>query len=403
MLTGLLLISRYRQGKVYPHILPLNDYYIPIAQNLIQVFQNSTQLKRIEIEDKLKRFHADKINPKVIQGLSKLLFDRSEFQTPAKIKPDETRAEIFEVSRKYWQSQNPVPTDFRNHQKEILKLLPKQIVPPKDDIDAWLYADIGANQKLTDFNPIKAEQLIHRYNLSQVQGLLINTKALKLKIETIDKPSMRKILQHLRFFGLLFSIESTEIFTEITISGPSSVLEQSKSYGLELANFLPAIFLLKCPWQLSADVYSKQRKRFFTLMFDHKSPYQTHLKSSDFWVNEKVSDLILKINEKKKSPYKASKSDKIITLSENRFLLPDFKIENKKEKSKYYIEWIRFQTKWKLEWLKKVHSEIPSNYIFAIKGKRIKLKQLSEMYNHQLLIYSNTFTAPAVLKQIEKN
>ena len=120
MLTGLLLISRYRQGKVYPHILPLNDYYIPIAQNLIQVFQNSTQLKRIEIEDKLKRFHADKINPKVIQGLSKLLFDRSEFQTPAKIKPDETRAEIFEVSRKYWQSQNPVPTDFRNHQKEIL-------------------------------------------------------------------------------------------------------------------------------------------------------------------------------------------------------------------------------------------------------------------------------------------
>jgi uncharacterized protein len=402
MLTGLLLISRYRQGKVYPHVLPLNDYYLPVAQNLIQLFQNSFQLKRIEIEEKLKAFHTDKINPKVIQGLSKLLFDRSDFETSEKMKPEEIRAEIFDISTKYWLSQNSAPMDYRNHQKEILELCPEKIVPPTNDIDAWLYADIGANQKLIDFKQIKAEQLIHRYNISQVQGLIIGAKELTLKLETIDKASMRKILQHLRFFGLLFSIELNELYTEICISGPSTILEQSKSYGLELANFLPIIFLLKSPWQLSAEVYSKQRKRFFSLTLDHKSPYQTHLKSSDKWVYDKVTDLISRINDKKKVPYKANNTDKIITLSDNRFLLPDIKIENKEDKTKYYVEWIRFQTKWKLEWLKKVHSEIPANYIFALKGQRIKLKEWSELYHEQLLIYSNTLTAPAILKQIEK-
>ena len=402
MLTGLLLISRYRQGKVYPHILPLNDYYIPIARNLIQVFQNSTHLKRIEIEEKLKSFHADKINPKVIQGLSKLLFDRSGFETSEIEKPEEIRAEIFDISTKYWQSQNSASLDFRYHQTEILKLCPEKIIPPTVDIDAWLYGDISANQKLIDFKQINAEQLIHRYNISQVQGLLINAKELRLKLESIDKASMRKILQHLRFFGLLFSIEATELFTEISISGASAVLEQSKSYGLELANFLPVIFLLKCPWQLSADVYSKQRKRFFSLTLDHKSPYQTHLKSSGRWIYDKVADLISRINDKQKTPYKASNTDKIITLSDNRFLLPDIKIVNKSDNNEYYIEWIRFQTKWKLEWLKKIHVEIPANYIFALKGQRIKLKDLSELFHEQLLIYANTLTAPAIIKQIEK-
>lgn len=398
MLTKTLLQTTYRQGKVYPSKLSLTGKTLDLADRLILLFKNSVERNRAEIEDELKSFNIKGINPKVIQGLGKLLFDRSEFTENQKVDYPALRADIFNHSAEYWKNISNTEIDYLDHKTEMINALSDDYIELSKGNFNWLYGDSSDNQKLCEFKDLTAQDLIHRYNISQVQGVLLNTRRLLLKVSTRFDASVKQVFQLLKFFQLMFSVvDCNEREITFEIDGPSSVLENARSYGLEIANFFPAILILNTEWEMEATVERSGVQRDFQLIVTSDNAYKTYYHSQKCWLNEKVEDLVQRFNQKyNDKKLVAGCENTIFPLSGNRYLLPDIKII--KGKKVYYIEWLRYLTPEKLDRLKRIIPELPKQYVFAIKGKRAKLDSLIAGVEDRFLIYATHLTANSLYK-----
>ena len=96
--------------------------------------------------------------------------------------------------------------------------------------------------------------------MKQAQGLLLTAERLDIRAPWPEPLRLRQLLRYLKFFGLLFQTSggSRGEGLHVRVDGPLSVLESSNRYGLQLAEFLPALLLWDPPWQAEAEVYSSQ-------------------------------------------------------------------------------------------------------------------------------------------------
>ncbi len=409
MLSKQRLISSFRNGNAYPHILKINSKHIELATMLVNLFQDCHGKRRFEIEERIKTFNIEKINPKVVQGLADLLYKRSSFDDLGDLDTVEKRQQIFSASAGYWQRAATDETDFRQHRKNILKDV--QFGTTIETIDEHqLFGDIPTNQRLEDFDFIEPEKLIHRFNIAQVQGLLLNARSLELRIYRRRNAAFKQVMQMMKFFKLMFELKDVENdWITLAIDGPGAVLDNSRSYGIEIAQFFPAVLLLNIPWQLHAILKIPNRRRIFSMEITEDNPYQSHYQTRNAWTHEKTTLLLERFNQKYTSTCHAFSDTEIIPLRDNRYLLPDFSIievdstGGDKTRHQMRFEWIHYQSDAKLKWIKQVKSQLPENYVFAIKGKREKLKGLIKTMGKHLLVYTNTLTAPAIMKKFDEN
>ena len=408
MLTGPLLISTFRRGKVYPHKLKLNSLNLRLATELIQLVNSSIGDRRSEIDEQVKGLTFEKINPKVIQGMQKILFDRSTFTHSAEKNPEEIRDDVFTASAEYWKSAKATP-DITRHKEHILFNLNIDSSSHATDTESWLFSDVTGNQSLISVNILTPEDLIHRFNINQVQGLLLNAQDLEVKIHRKKNSTFGQVMHMLKFFRLMFEIrEADSEWITIAIDGPSAVLENRRSYGLELAQFFPAIILLSGSWQLKATVKRSHRGRKNQLEISDRDEYQTFYQENRVWHHHKIDSLIDRFNEKYGDLLIAKHEQELIGLKDNHYLLPDFSITRQKSEKGYEfeekgikVEWIPYLSNAKISRLMRINRELPANYLFAVKGKRAKLKSLSHQMGAHLMIYSNELTVPALKKQYD--
>ena len=409
MLSKQRLISSFRNGKAYPHFLKINSKHIELASTLVNLFQDCQGKHRFEIEEKIKTFSIEKINPKVVQGLADLLYKRSSFNDLGGLDTVKKRQQIFSASAGYWQRAATDETDFLQHRKNILKAV--QFDTTIETIDEHqLFGDIPTNQRLEDFDYIQPEQLIHRFNIAQVQGLLLNARSLELRIYRRRNAAFKQVMQMMKFFKLMFELKDVENdWVTLAIDGPGAVLDNSRSYGIEIAQFFPAVLLLNIPWQLHAILKIPNRRRLFSLEITEDNPYQSHYQARNIWTHEKTMLLLERFNQKYTNAYRAFSDTELIPLMDNRYLLPDFSVfevnstRADKAEPQMRFEWIHYQSGAKLKWIRQVKKQLPENYVFAIKGKREKLKGLINTMGKHLLVYTNTLTAPAIMKRLEEN
>ncbi|PCI25242.1 MAG: hypothetical protein COB67_10890 [SAR324 cluster bacterium] len=403
MLTGPLLITTFRKGRAYPNQLKNNPDSQASAENLINLFQESIERKRFELDADIKGFSNEAANPKVIQGMAKILFQRCDFDHTGAESPPELRAKVFSEAAAYWKSTESASQSSNNHKQKILARLGYTSPEILEHTDSWLFGDILSNQRLISFKELSPENLIHRFNIEQVQGLLLNTVELELTIQRQQDSSFRQVMQMLKFFRLMYQVKKIDDQgMTLQIDGPSSVLENSRSYSLEIAQFFPAILLLKAPWSLSADLKITGRPRRFTLEIEHLNKYKTYYTERGVWAHEKILQLIDRFNKKYEGSLHASTEAEIINLKQNRYLLPDLKVKPLQEGPTIMLEWIRYLSESKISWLLEIYPELPPNYIFAIRGKRSKLKHLLSTMGDRLLLFSSELTATAVKKKMDE-
>ena len=402
MLTGPLLMTRFRNGKAYPCKIQAEGHNLKVAAMLIQLFKDAKNLRRFELDAEIRNQDIGRINPKTVQGLAKILINRSNFAHSGSENPMETRAQVFSSSAQYWSTAKTHYQGPEFHRQVILNQLKFDQENILNNTEAWLFGDMISYQKLIDFNPILPRQLIHRYNIEQVQGLLLNTIDLEIRISKCFDRGFRQLMQMMRFFRLMFTITSyqRQVLT-LKIDGPGSVLENPRSYGLEIAQFFPSVWLLKEPWHLTAKLKIPGRSRIFRLELSDQDPYQTHYVEKGVWANEKIAKLINRINEKYPDQFIASTESTIYPLSRNRYLLPDVCLKSVSGNRIYQLEWIRYLSNEKIQFLTTLDGELPANYIIAVKGKRRKLERLTQALGSRLIIFANELTASAIRKAIE--
>lgn len=404
MLTGPLNLTRFRNGIAYPLVLKHDQKNLDLAGQLIDLFNQSIGERRYDIEESVKAFFVEKVNPKLVQGMARILFSASEFSNYLYIDPLKNRQEVFDASADYWKEKAAFTRNVLKHKQAILSSIEKDEAAALENTNAWLYGDVSDNQTLVSFSTYSREGLVDRFNIEQVQGLLIHARLLELTFSSGKDRSLRQVLQMLKFFQLMFAVrEADDDSVTLAIDGPSSILESGRSYGIEMANFFPAILLLKTPWTLQATLKVPGRHRLFRLEIEHDNPYRSFYREKGVWRHGKIVDLIERFNSKYSHEYKASGENRIFPLRDNRYLIPDLVIRSVEQADKkMFIEWLQYISDSKIKWLTEVTPELPAGYVFALKGSRTRYAQLAKKMGQHLLLYTKEITAPSIKTHFQK-
>lgn len=232
MLTKDLLRYRIRQGEVEPQLLRATPAVVELAAALLTHHRAQIGQTQAVLDETAQPVLYRARSLVVARGLRKLVQDACGFADPADAAAFR-RGALQAAAASLVQA----PETVSAHRQAVAAAL--AITPRR--LTTGLYADLPGAALLEQVPAWSAEELIDRYNLAQVQGLLLRADSLSVELATADPGASRQLLKALRFHRLLCEITRCRSGLRLEIGGPGSVLDQAARYGLQLALFLPAL------------------------------------------------------------------------------------------------------------------------------------------------------------------
>lgn len=272
MLPTELLINRQNGEETIPKRLPINTQTCAIATELITCFQNAIGGTQGELDRQLLELEGDSPDYRLKRGLAHILKSSfCTFEIVSPLEPPLLRQRVFALSAKSVPSSQASEATLEQLSIALTQELNHEVLPQQ--IRIGLYADLQENRILTQFDDPAPEALLHRYNLSQVQGIFYRASYMTLNAHRNVPGEYKLLFRYLKLFGLMTYIEgdADHGFT-ITIDGPTSLFKPSTRYGLAIAKLLPAL-LHVTKWSLNATLQSRD-------------PYTGVTKSGRFSLND---------------------------------------------------------------------------------------------------------------------
>lgn len=375
MLPTELLIYRYQGTTIVPKRLPLDHRSISLANEQIICFEESRGNSQRELDEKLLGLEGDSPDYRTKRGLAHLLKNSfSTFEIISPIDPQKLRQQVF------YQSSISLP--IPDHRSFILDQvasqlsaeLKREVLP--SEIEQGLYADLPENRMLIQFEPPTPEALIHRYNLSQVQGIFYRASQISLQAHRNDPGEYKLLFRYLKLFQLMAYIEGdADTGFTITIDGPTSLFKTNTRYGLALAKLIPAL-LHVTKWSLKAQLQTKDsytgtlKKGHFELedncgLVTHYPPGKTY----DSMIEESFAKSWAKI----KTDWQLEREVELIPLP-GSVMIPDFRLVHPDGRD-FLLEIVGF---WRPEYLQKKFYQVRNagvdNLILAI-SERLNLEK----------------------------
>jgi len=375
MLPSDLLMHRLNGETVIPKKLKLDDKHQAIATELIAIFESCKGQPQSELDRQLQELEGDTPDYRVKRGLAHILKSSfSTFEIISPLEPQELRRRVFELSAQVIPSQQATIETLEKLADKLTEELNREVLPSQ--IPQGLYADLMENRILTQFDTPTTEDLIHRYNLSQVQGIFYRASHMTLNVHRNDPGEYKLLFRYLKLFQLMSYIEGdVDYGFTITVDGATSLFGTSTRYGLAIAKLLPAL-LHVTKWSLQAtliekDTYSKQkRKGLFTLdsecgLVSHYPAGKMYDSALEASFAEKWADL--------KTEWKLEREVDLIPIP-GSVMIPDFRLVHPDGRS-YLLEIVGY---WRPEYLRKKFSQVRQanceNLILAI-SERLNLEK----------------------------
>jgi predicted nuclease of restriction endonuclease-like RecB superfamily len=340
MLTGDLLMFTRRQGRILPRRAdPGDERLLRAAAGLAGLFQAHTGQRRGDLEEALARFAPEGVEAKRLRGLAKLLWERCEFRVESAADPWPLRQDLFDAAARVWLS--PGSDGPEGWRPALVNRVGAARGLSAAQVDAALYADLEENHVISAFDPVAPERLVHRYNTAQVQGLLLRAERLVIRALWPNPQRLRQLLRYLKFFGLLFTPDAVpaggRTWLQLTVDGPLSVLEGSTRYGVNLAQFFPALLLWEGQWRLSAELRLRRAHAPERLEVEPHPFLRSHYPDRGQWVPEDVAAFVARFNADP-GPWRAAAAESIVTLPGNAFLIPDFEFRHQETGRTWLLE-----------------------------------------------------------------
>ena len=377
MLPSELLIHRPRGDSIDAKQLPLSEVWIAIATNLITLFQSTIGDTQGSLNQKLQTLEGEDTDYRIKRGLAHILRSSfSTFEIVSPLDPQDLRQRVFSLAA----ASAPSPEGAQQHLKtlagQLTQALDRDVEPLH--IQQGLYADLKENRILTQFDPPTPEALLHRYNLSQVQGIFYRASHLVLNLHRNDPGEYKLMFRYLKLFRLMTYIEgeADQGFT-ITIDGPASLFKGCTRYGLDIAKLVPAI-LHVTRWHLSAtlrwkDSYTKAlSEKSYTLDSDcdlvsHYPPGKPYDSMLEAAFAERWATLI----KKGKTQWQLEREVDLIPIP-GSVMIPDFRLVHPDGRI-YLLEIVGY---WRPDYLRKKFAQVQKsdcqNLILAI-SERLNL------------------------------
>ena len=376
MLPSELLMHRLNGETVIPKRLKLDDQHLTaIATELIAIFESAKGGTQSELDRLLQELEGDTPDYRVKRGLAHILKSSfSTFEIISPLEPQELRRRIFELSAQVIPSQQATEQTLTKLAGSLTEELKREVLPAQ--ITKGLYADLMENRILTEFEIPTPEALIHRYNLSQVQGIFYRASHMTLKVHRNDPGEYKLLFRYLKLFQLMSYIEGdVDYGFTITVDGATSLFGTSTRYGLAIAKLLPAL-LHVTKWSLNAtliekDTYSKQKRTgLFTL--DSDCGLVSHYPAGKMYDSAIESSFAERWAELK-TEWKLEREVDLIPIP-GSVMIPDFRLVHPDGRT-YLLEIVGY---WRPEYLRKKFSQVRQanceNLILAI-SERLNLEK----------------------------
>jgi len=314
MLPSDLLIHRQNGEEVIPKRLKIDDRNLTLAEDIITCIQSAVGGTQGELDRQLQELEGDSPDYRLKRGLAYILKNSfCTFEIVSPLEPPLLRQRVFELSAQSAAVPLQAEQTLTTLANQLTQELKQEVLPQQ--IRHGLYADLQENRILTQFDTPEPENLLHRYNLSQVQGVFYKASQMTINAHRNVPGQYKLLFRYLKLFGLMAYIEGdAEHGFTVTIDGPTSLFKPSTRYGFAIAKLLPAL-LHVTKWSLHSTLQTRdfvtgaRKTGQFTLNSDtnlvtHYSPgkpYDSMLEMSfadrwdalkSDWVLEREVDLI---------------------------------------------------------------------------------------------------------------
>ncbi|WP_017296103.1 DUF790 family protein [Geminocystis herdmanii] len=404
MLKSDLLIYRYSGQGIIPKKLPLQPEFLDMALELIYCYQDYVGKTQGELEEKLQELEGDSPEYKIKRGLSHLLKNSfAQFEIISPLNPTILREKVFTLATE----NTPLP-DYRGETLDSIASqltieLKKEVLP--SEVEQGLYADLQENRILTQFEAPTPEALIHRYNVSQVQGILYRATNIVINAYRNDPGQYKLLFRYLKLFQLMSYIEGdADTGFTITIDGPTSLFKSSTRYGLALAKMIPALLHVS-KWNLEAKLRMKdsfgsgEKTLYFQL--NHQCGLVSHYannQSYDSLLEESFANNWDKLN----TEWRLEREVDLIPLP-GSVMIPDFRLVHPDGRN-FLLEIVGF---WHPNYLQKKFYQVSraeiDNLILAV-CERLNLVKAGVNFQdlpHRLIWFKNRLSPKDILKLIE--
>ncbi|MGF1491356.1 MAG: DUF790 family protein [Microcoleaceae cyanobacterium] len=404
MLPTDLLSFRYQGETIVPLRLKLDQNNLHLATQVIDCFQHSVKQTQGELDQQLQEFEGDSPDYRLKRGLAHLLKSGfCTFEVISPLEPIELREKVFTLAATITPSPDATEKILEQLSTQLSQSLNREVFPA--EIRQGLYADLQENRILTQFDAPTPEALIHRYNLSQVQGIFYKASEVQITAHRNDPGEYKLLFRYLKLFQLMTYIEgdADHGFT-LTIDGPTSLFKPSTRYGLALAKMIPAL-LHVTKWSIKAklqqrDQYTREiRTGYFFLdsecgLVSHYSPgkpYDSILEKSfvDRWQSQKTE-------------WKLEREVDLIPIP-GSVMIPDFRLVHPNGQT-FLLEIVGY---WRPEYLQKKFYQVQKsdchNLILAI-SERLNLEKAGVDFNRtsaRIVWFKDKLLPKSVLASIE--
>ena len=404
MLTADLSRSRTTPAEITPLFIdPSEKRYRKTADELIHLFIDHVGEPKGELDHEIEQLTVADTDYKIVQGLAKLLRDESEFAVQAPVAPHEIRQRLFEQAN----DQYPIvrqPTLGEDTQKlDVYSTVADELGISLEECYRGMYADLEANKCLVRIGTRTADRyridtdessstttltgssddayeqtnltvdwLLNRYNLALAQAVLYD--ATEMQIRVWDQ--FNTVFSYVKLFGLMHRIypidaSGTRVASmdladgyEAVLDGPASLFAKSRTYGIRMANFLPALPLCD-RWELDAEVLIDEptsETRQFTL--DGTENLTSHYSAGERFDSDLEQTLADKW-ERATTEWELVREDDVFDLGAE-VMIPDFALEHP-DGRRAILEIVGF---WTPEYLNsklaKIRQVEAENVIFAV-------------------------------------
>ena len=406
MLKSDLLIYKRNGETIVPKKLEIDNRNLAIASKIIECFQDCLGKTQGELERQLLKLEGDSPDYRIKRGLAHILSNTfSTFEIISPLEPLALRQRVFSQAAKAI----ALPHQRSDTLEAISHTLTDELKRPVSitEIETGLYADLQENRILTQFEAPVPESLLHRYNLSQVQGIFYRASSVVINAHRNDPGEYKLLFRYIKLFQLMAYIEGdADTGFTLTMDGPASLFKASTRYGLALAKMIPAL-LHVTKWSLQAklqnrDQYSGNTKTGKFILTSDRCGLVSHYPPGKPY-DSMLEASFAKSWAKTKTEWRLEREVNLIPLP-GSVMIPDFRLVHP-DGREFLLEIVGY---WRPEYLQKKFYQVRNgdtdNLILAV-SERLNLEKAGVKFTdlpNKLIWFKSKLNSKAVLEILDQ-
>lgn len=397
MLGPELVRARRRGDQLELQKFPEKDRVraLEIAEDALAILSALPGSSQDEVTEALGTLDYEAREEKLVAGIRKLLLDEAEFGAEPSLEPVQLRKLLFErASARRADATAEAPFS----REAVVAEIAAEIGSSVPAVEEALFADLKGAAKLTKLPRVTPAELVERYELAQVQGVLLRAVQVNVTVSCSRPEDYRALFHKLKFRQLLFRIEELpEGRFRLVVDGPFSLFDSVTKYGQKLALLVPA--LLGCDEvEIDAQVrWGAERKPL---------GFKTVLKKragegAELGMREEISALV-EATEKRGGSWSVRHASALLNVPGVGLCIPDLIFESPGRPSVHFEllgYWSRDAVWKRLEWAEAAPER---RVLFAVSSRlRVSEAVVDDDASSALYVFKGTMNPKAILDRVE--